>query len=154
MPDIKDGQIYRWRWADKERGVDNAPYRSYHCKSQIAVVKNGRLYDTFWSSYDDWLERGKVDLTLLCDESWTRISDYQIPLYDRQDIADTRHSNDHRAPIYLRPGAMKSAASILEEITYREEKAQGDIRHAKWALEKLAADRKLIAEGKIDEVRL
>lgn len=154
--EIHDGQIYRWRWSDKARDADCGPYRSYHCKSQIAVVKNGALFDTFWSSSasDDRLDPKAVDVTFFCEDSWPRIKEYQKPLYDPNDIADTRHSNNGSAPIYLRPGAVKSAASILQEIDYREERAKGEIKSAEWRLENLAAVRKLIAEGRLDEVYL
>jgi len=154
--ELIDGQVYRWKWRDKKLDADCAPYRSYHCKSQIAVVNRGRLIDTFWGdmSSERAIDPAEVELTLWCDESWPKIRDYEIPYYDRADIADTRHSNGGREPIYLRPGASKSPAAIMAEIEARECKARDEIRWAERCLERLAAARALLSEGKIDEVSL
>ena len=154
--ELKDGQVYRWRWADAARDADRGPYRSYHCKSCIAVVKNGMLIDTFWfdMSSEHAIDPEKVELTYLCDTSWPTIPAYNVPYYDREDIADTRHSNHSGAPIYLRPGAVKSAERIMEEIERREEDARSTIRTAGWRLEELAKARALLDEGKVEEARL
>jgi len=152
-----DGQIYRWRWIDDARHQDGQhPWGTYHCRSQIAVVKNGRLVDTYWfdGGTDSVLDPSKVKLTFFADERWPQISEWQVPYYDSADVRDTRHPNNSRAPIYLRIGAQRSAARILEEIEYRESKAHSAIRSAKSSLELLAEARALLDIGKIDEVML
>lgn len=156
MSDLRDGQIYRWRWADKARDSDNAPYRSYHCKSQIAVVKNGLLIDTFWfmAGSEYAVKPEEVELTFFADQSWEQIPSWKVPYYDREDVADTRHSNHSGAPIYLRPGAQRSQAAILQEIEYREQKAQSEIRSGQRTLERLTEARDMLSAGKIDEVSL
>lgn len=157
MTDLVDGQIYRWRWSDKLRDADNAPYRSYHCKSQIAIVRNGgRLYDTFWGDFthEGELDPSKVDLTLWGDEAWEKISEYQIIYYVPEDVVSLRHSNNSHAPIYLRPGAVRNVDTILNEIIYREQKARSEIRYATNLLERLSDARALLGDGKINEVSL
>lgn len=153
---LKDGQMYRWHWADTARHADSGPYRSYHCKSQIAVVKDGMLIDTFWSdmSSERAVDPDLVELSFLCETSWPTISMWKLPYYDPADIADTRHSNNSRAPIYLRPGATYSASRLLEEVAYREENARSDIASAERLLERLSRTRLLIETGKLDEVAL
>jgi hypothetical protein len=153
--ELKDGQIYRWRWADEARHLDGLrSWGSYHCKSKIAIVKGGRLIDTYWSdmSSDRAVHREDVQLTLLCDQSWPTIRKYDLPLYDPADVVDTRHPNDSGAPIYLRPGAVKSAARMLDQIEYLEDQAKGEIRSAQWQLERMAKYRDHIDAGRLDEV--
>jgi hypothetical protein len=153
---LVDGQIYRWRWADEAKDADRGPYRSYHCKSCIAIVRNGLLIDTYWYApgAENAIDPSKVVLTLWADESWPKISQYQAPYYKADDVADTRHANNSSAPIYLRPGAERDAETTLAMIAHREETARSQIRTAEWALENYAAARKLVAEGKINEVML
>lgn len=156
VEELKDGQIYRWQWRDPVRDADRGPYRSYHCKSTIAVVKNGLLIDTFWCdmSPDNAVRLEDVALTYLCDQSWPTISQWQIPYYASDDVVDTRHSNHSGAPIYLRPGAKRNADRIRQEIEYREERERSAIRSAENGLRWLAEARALLDAGKLDEVQL
>jgi hypothetical protein len=48
---LQEGDIYRWSYRDPN--TDNRSYGSYHCCSLIAVVKNGRLRDTYWADAGD-----------------------------------------------------------------------------------------------------
>lgn len=151
--ELVDGQTYRWAWKDTSGWGQSDPY---WCKSRLAVVKNGKLYDTFWSSpsYEHTVDPAKVDLTLLCDDTWTVIPNGKQQYYDPEDVVDTRHSNHSGAPIYLRPGAQKSKAAILETLAAREEEANRKIRSAEWDKERVNEARKLLAEGRLDEVWL
>lgn len=158
MTELVNGQIYRWRWRDKARDADNAPYRSYHCKSQIAIVRGGLLLDTYWSDLTSSdrtvLDPQQVELTFYADESWPTISRWQIPYYNPADVASMAHANNSRALIYLRPGAQRSKEAILEEIRSREKVAASEIRSAQWSLERLAEARKLADADRLDEVML
>lgn len=152
---LKDGDIFRWRWRDDARHANGYPWGSYHCKSQIAAVKNGFLYDTYWSSFDNVLSQDEVLLTHQCNSNeWSVIPSYQRVYYDDADIVDTRHPNNSSAPIYLRPGAKRSAEAISAQLAHKKERAEGDIRHAKWDLERVAEAEALVAAGKLDEVYL
>lgn len=152
--ELREGQIFRWRWADEEKHHEGQRVGgSYHCKSQIAIVKNGRLLDTYWSDGgEEALDPSKVILTPWCDISWPTISRHDVPLYDAADIADTRHPNSSNAPIYLRPGAQRSPAAILAELDHRKELAESDMRVAQSRLERYEEMRALVAAGKLDQV--
>lgn len=155
MADLFDGQIYRWRWADDEKHkAGQREWSSYHCKSQIAEVKNGALVDTYWFGGSDssYLDPSQVTLTLVADVSWPTLIDGEQSLYDPKDVVDTRHANNSRAPIYLRPGATRNADAVLAELDRRQERAESEIRMATWRIEKIAKDRQLVAEGKLGEV--
>ena len=146
--DLIEGQIWRWRYKEDDR--------SYWCKSRIAVVKNGRLIDTYWSnlSSEHEVRVADVDLTFLCDQTWPEIRAWEAAYYDAADIADTRHANNSRASVYLRPGAQRSAAAILSEIEQREETAHSEISMAQSCLQQMTKARDLIAANKLSEVWL
>jgi hypothetical protein len=148
---LEEGQTYRWWWKEEPTGQ-----WTYWCKSNLAIVKNGRLYDTYWSSpsNEHELNPSKVNLTLLCDSTWTPIQPYHKPYYKAEDVVDTRHANNSSAPVWLRPGAVKDPASILAEIERREADANSDIRMANWRLDELRKERDKLEAGSIDEVRL
>lgn len=148
MAELIDGQIYRWRWADT--------YRSYHCKSQIAVVKNGLLIDTYWfgATSDNAIDPSEVELTFYAEESWPTISPDSARYYDPEDVRSMAHPNNSRATVYLRPGATKSLDAIYREITRQVEEAQGEIRGATWKLERMAIARQRAIDGELDKVML
>lgn len=146
--DLSDGQIYRWRWTD--------PGRSYHCKSRIAVVKNGLLIDTYWfgETSDHAIDPAEVELTFYADKSWPTISEGGAPYYDPTDVRSMAHANNSRAIVYLRPGATKNADAIYSEITRQVERAQSEIRSATWTIERMAVARQRMIDGEIDRVML
>ena len=154
--ELKDGQIYRWRWADDKRHYESGPFGSYHCRSQIAIVYRGCLIDTFWhgTSSDGFLNRDDVLIELIADQSWPTIKKWSLPYYDSSDVIDTRHANDGNAPIYLKPGATRSKQAIIESIDYRVQQAEQSIRSAQFELERLAQKRALAEEGKLDDIVL
>lgn len=157
MTELVDGQVYRWRWADPAKDADSAPYRSYHCKSQIAVVKNGMLIDTFWSfggTDNSVLRPEDVVLTLVADESWPLLSPYEVRYYDATDYADTRHSNNSHAPIYKRPGAERSREAIAQEIAYLEEVVHRQIRSAEHSQRWLDAEKAKLLNGDLADISL
>lgn len=153
-PSLKDGQIYRWRWADAKRDADCAPYRSYRCMSRIAVVRNGRLFDTYWADLSKEVRVDEVLLTLFADESWPTISQHQVRYYAREDVADTRHPNNSSAKIYLRPGAVRSAEAIAGEIRWLEEIALGQIRSAEHSLRWICEEKAKLENGDLNGVDL
>lgn len=152
---LREGDIYRWRWADPKRDAESGSWGSYHCKSQIAVVKNGLLFDTFWHGPEHTLDAETVILT-----HWANTADlieiraYDILYYRREDIVDLRHSNNSLGPIYLRKGAERDAATMLELIQERLAESHGEIERARDRIKRLSEDAAKIHAGKINEVYL
>lgn len=153
---LAEGNIYRWRWADTVKDADCAPYRSYHCLSQMAVVRNGRLTDTFWHGSDNRvLDPADVILTLLGNiDDLVEIRSYDIPYYRPDDIVDMRHSNNSSGPIYRRKDAEKDAATMLEVIEHRLEQVKRDIEYGRRQIEQLTKDAEAVRAGKLGEVYL
>ncbi len=155
--ELIDGQIYRWRWTDEARHIDGLrSWGTYHCKSQIAIVKNGRLIDTYWSDMtsDRAINPDAVELTLIGDEKWPQVTEGEAMRYDRKDLCDMRHANSSRAPIYVRPGAQLNKAAMLAVLDDREQEARSSIRTAEWRLEEIAKNRALLDADELSEVHL
>lgn len=154
--EFREGDIYRWRWADPAKDADCAPYRSYHCYSQLAVVRNGCAVDTFWHGGDNKaLDPCEVELTLLGNVAdLVEIRSYDVVYYRREDIVDMRHSNNSHGPIYRRKGAERDAETMLELIDYRIDTSKREIEYAKQRIEMLEKDRARVMAGDLKTVHL
>lgn len=146
--ELKEGQIYRWRWIDQGR--------SYHCKSTIAVVKNGLLIDTYWhgETSDHAIAPAEVELTFYADKSWPTILPESARYYDPEDVRSMAHANTSRATVYLRPGASKNVNAIYREINRQVDEANSEIRGALWKIERMAIARQRVVDGELDKVML
>ena len=150
MSALREGDIYRWRWNDEER-------RSYHCKSQIAIVKGGKLLDTYWFGYDEsnLLRPEAVTLTF-----WANVDDLLVihsgmtSYYRPEDVVDLRHANNSSGPVYIRKGAKRDAATMLEVVSGRIKDSEREIVWHQRQLEEFAKFQGLIRAGKLDEVWL
>ena len=122
-PELKDGQIYRWHWKEGEQIGALEPY---WCKSRIAIVKDGKLLDTYWSGDRHSVDVSRVDLAFMGDQNWPQLRPGEELRYDRADICDMRHANSSHAPIYVRPGAKLNKAAMLVVLDQREADARSD----------------------------
>lgn len=147
---LKDGDVYFWRWkAPKD-------FMPYHCRSQIAVVENGVLKDTFWSSGGERMLRPEDIETEYQGNihEMTEIREYEVDYYRPEDVVDMRHSNSSRAKIYAKPGAARNADCMLAHIQYRIERAQSEIRSAESLIERLREEETKIKAGELEEIYL
>jgi hypothetical protein len=152
---FKDGDIFKWRWKDDDRHMDCGPYRSYHCKSQIAVAKDGQLFDTFWGDWssDRVINLDKVIITFLGNENeMEKINECDAQFYKGEDIVDMNHSNNTRAPVYLKPGAKRDAETMRAVIEHELSDQECTIRSATNKAERLRAALTVIEDGRLDEV--
>ncbi|MVB00107.1 hypothetical protein GN330_22940 [Nitratireductor sp. CAU 1489] len=156
LSSLKEGDIYRWRWADAERDAQCGPYESYHCYSQMAVVIDGKLIDTYWHGFNNKvLDPASVSLTVLGNKAdLVEIREYDLPYYRREDIVDMRHLNNSRGPIYLRKGASRDAGAMLEVIEHGIESSKREIDFAQRRIERLAEQAAKVRAGKLNEVHL
>jgi len=154
--ELKEGDIYRWRWSDPALDSKCGPFEAYHCCSQMAVVRNGRLMDTFWHGFDNKvLDPSKVILTLLGNTAeLVEIRPCDIAYYRREDIVDMRHSNNSHGPIYRRKDAERDADTMLELIEHRIEQSRREIEFANRCIDQLTRDAENVRSGKLSEVYL
>jgi hypothetical protein len=133
MTELKDGDIYRWRY--REEG-DDRPYGRYHCCSNIGVVRSGLLRDTYWSCGSEGRTFGpddfdRLDLTFIANVSdLVGAAEYEADYYDDSDIVNLNHSNSTRGNFYLRKGAKRSQAKMLEVATRKLLQEQSNQRLA------------------------
>lgn len=152
---MRDGDIFRWSWKPELGREDYGPYGDYHCTSQFAVFENGVLRDTFWGLGMDArrLDRDQVVLRHLGNRyDMTKIESWEIPYYRREDIVDTRHSNDSRAPIYLKSGAQKSADAMLKHAHEKLAEAEREKEFQERQMERYSTDISNIENGDLDAV--
>ena len=71
---MKEGDVYRWYYKDDEEYRKRNPSTAYWCMDNQCVVKDGKLYDTYWcfglkafGPNCKVLDVDKVDLEFVCN---------------------------------------------------------------------------------------
>jgi len=152
---LREGDIYRWRFREPDPERDGS-WGRYHCCSCIAVVKNGRLRDTFWGSGNDGRSFAEADLPALTLEHLGNLADleksseHQADYYDDADIVNLNHSNSSRDNFYLRKGAKRSLTKMLQSARYRLERAESEERMAADKAQRLREAIANIEAGRLD----
>jgi hypothetical protein len=138
---MREGDIFRWRY--NEPKDEDRSWGSYHCCSGFAVVRNGRLCDTYWSTGNDGRSFGaedlpKLDLTRLGNfAELNKSRESEADYYDDADIINLNHANSSRGNFYLRRGAQRSVAKMLQAARNKLEDAESDMRIAASRAERL-----------------
>ena len=154
---MTEGDIYKWRWAADEKHADSALYRSYHCKSQIAVFEGGRLFDTFWGQWPtdgSFLNPEHVTLTLIGNKADLKVLKDDERYYRPEDLIVMRHSNDSRAPTYVRPGTKRDLDTMRQLVVAKRDEALSEMRSAAQRLERLAVVMHKLKSGETEGVYL
>lgn len=131
---LKEGDIYRWRYAEPDPKNDGE-WGRYHCCSCIAIVKHGLLRDTYWYGGDgrhfglDEVPKLKLEYVGNLSEL-DRAREYQADYYDDDDIVNLNHANSTSGNFYLRKGAQRSKAKMLEAARRKLERSESDKRMA------------------------
>lgn len=136
---LREGDIFRWRWTpEKEAAILKFHFSSYWCRSQIATVRGGVLYDTFWSTQTSDYALRPEDVILDFQGNpadMVKISEHERTLYRPEDIVDMRHPNNSGAPVYVKAGAARDAQTMLAFYRYEIEQEQSAIRSAQRHIE-------------------
>jgi hypothetical protein len=131
---LNEGDVFRWNYRDPD--ADNHQYDGrYHCCSRIAIVRNGRLRDTYWMIGDSFASDGtrtfgiddlsRIALTHLGNMAdLEKVPEYQSDYYADADIVDLNHANSSRGNFYLRKGAVRSQAKMLVVAKYKLEQSE------------------------------
>lgn len=152
MADLVEGDIFRWRYRE-EAGLDLRSWGTYHCCSCIAIVRDGRLRDTYWYGGSDGRSFGPGDVPRLELKRLGNLSEleeaeeYQADYYDDADIVNLTHANGGQ--FYLRKGATSSQAKMLASARSKLEASESGERMAALRSERL---RELIAKIEAGDV--
>lgn len=150
---MKDGDIYIWRFkleAFSKRDKFGSPY---HCMSLIAVAKDGRLYDTFWTTTHDayCLDMDDCEITFQGNPAaMKQIASYDAIFYRPEDLVDMRHSNSSRELVYAKPGTSRNQTIMREYYESRIDDSQREIRWAASRIDECNAILAKIASGETD----
>lgn len=154
---LRDGDIYRWGYRDPK--TNSAPWGDYHCCSRVAIVKHGRLYDTYWQtgqSFSGCKSFGPDDLPKLTLERLGNMAEleaakeYQADYYDDADIVDLNHSNNTRGNFYLRKDAKRSRDKMEAIARQRFAEAESDFHTARRRMDEIGKIIDRIEAGDID----
>lgn len=153
--DLREGDIFRWRWADPARDQPG-DWGPYHCYSRIARVRNGRLFDTYWqASGETEIDPAKVTLEFVANAAdLIDLRSGDIPYYRREDVVDLRHANSMRDNVFLRKGAKRDADAMMARLEELREQSNREIRFANERLEQLLRDEMRIAAGETEGIWL
>lgn len=153
---MKEGDVFRWNYRDQ---LDDGAWGRYHCCSRIAIVRNGRLRDTFWMIGDSFASDGrqfsadslhKLDLTYLGNlAGLEKKPEYEADYFDDADIVDLNHSNSSRGNFYLRKGAKRSQTKMIEVAMQKLKEAQYEQSKASRRAENLMASIARIEAGEV-----
>ena len=137
---LRDGDVYRWRY--KEPSDRDGEWGRYHCCSRIAVFKDGRLWDTYWSSGSDNRSFGppdwpKLELTLLGNFADFETATDDLSFYAEADVMNLSHANSSRGNLYIRKGATRCAEAMLSAARERLRRAEYEQQGAEDRAEKL-----------------
>lgn len=141
--EFKEGDVFRWSYKDHVKVLGDGCGMRYHCKSQVAVFRDGYLKDTFWSHDGSVLNVDSVDLVYVENLNDFEAKPYaDLSEYEKGDILDLRHSNcTSRTMKFVRKGARKSSHLILKNAQDRLVEAQKEharaYRSVRWAREDL-----------------
>lgn len=166
---MKNGDIYHWAWRDGSEPEGMNPYWS---KSQIAMFLNDKLYDTFWMHHGSkflgsggWgpaisgdvgvLDPDRIVLSYVANlDNLIEVRWAELQYYDPADFVDLRHSNNSRAPAYIRKGAWRSAEAIRRLIEQRRTLANLQIEDGRRAVARLDRAETLLRTGMLDQIEL
>jgi hypothetical protein len=165
---IKENDVYTWRYTKEH--VEKLRFMSdlYHCKERLAVVKKGNdgvltFYDTFWGvgrtdnywfSLEDVGVKYEIEYYCNLDEIEKQPQHKEIKKYYKDEDIFMLH--DQHACVqscvyyYLKKGAEKSKDKMLnivknqiKEIENKIEWSKGDLKRANETLQKLEAAKDL-----------
>lgn len=144
---LTEGDIYFWRWKTPRE------HMPYHCYSQKAIVRKGRLLDTFWydMTSDRAINPAHLDLVYQGNENELRkINEWEIDYYEHEQVVDMRHSNSSGAPVYVQANAVRSQSRMLEYLKYKREREESKIRMAQHTIERIDEAIAKVSEGQLD----
>ena len=117
----------------------------------IAVAKGGVLFDTFWGDMTHSLHGCDVIAKFQGNiHSMTEVLDRSY--YRNEDIVDMNHSNNTRAKVYLKKGAMKNVGVMAAHVAYKITECEREIKFAEDKIVRLRADASAILDGRADDV--
>lgn len=157
-PTLRNGEIYSWRY---RQGICSKYSDPYWCKSQIAVCKDGKLFDTYWlggfecTRGDSVLNLDQIEVRLIANLAYLeKIPDNQYRYYAEADRYCFNHPNRPRNHSFVVKGAQRSRRAMREYAQEKYDEAQSKVESAKYDLEIAKKMLALVADGKLDEVYL
>lgn len=153
MTTLKNGDIYFWRYKD----TSNYNSDPYWCRSQKAIVRDGKLYDTYWHSFSDRkvINPDEAELTYKGNiDELEEISSWDAKYYDSSVLVDMRHSNSSSERVYVKAGSTRSLEKVFLLIEESKQFYEDRIKSSKWSIEYLEVLEDKIANGEYENIHI
>jgi len=145
---MKEGDIYFWEYIDTG---DQSYEMAYWCRSRKAIVKNGTLWDTYWSDHTRNVPTENTTITFQGNiKDLEEIREYYIDYYKQDDVVDMRHPNSSNEKVYIKPGAKRCPIQMLELAKYRKEHYESNVRMAQQSVAQVDEIITRINQGDLD----
>lgn len=151
--ELREGDVYHWRYTDARLKRFTLGGDPYWCTDQQAVVRDGKLLDTYWSfgrcGDSRVIDPADVDLTFVCNINDVREVRHESETkpYGESDVFNLSYQHGCYKKFAVRKGAERSADRMLREIAAKVEALNSDITFAKRNLEHLAEMRAQVEAG-------
>ncbi|HHZ94910.1 MAG TPA: hypothetical protein EYN67_04970 [Flavobacteriales bacterium] len=149
MNELKEGDVFKWAYNEKTINgkFSGRDYTSiYWCQSQIGIVKDGRLVDTYWSMGNDRsfsLEDIRNDLDVIYQANMSELVEAkpeERAYYPDTCCFDFNHPNSTRGNFYLVKGARKSVSKMKRVMQRQKHDLESSIRSTLMDIEQLEND--------------
>lgn len=141
---FRDGDIYRWSWNDemlKKLNHGNNGGTTYWCNSQIGIVKNDMLVDTYWNggnnaSFAKDVCQEKLVLKFVANiNDLVKADPSDRAYYLDNDCIDLNHPNSSRGNFYIRKGAIKNIEKMKRILNRKKLNLESKLKQIAWEIE-------------------
>ena len=144
---MKEGDVYRWYYKDDEEYRKRNPSTAYWCMDNQCVVKDGKLYDTYWCYNLDTFGSScrevnpeDVDLTFICNLHDINFIHYtDVDEYEK--VYNLSYHKQHKRLFAVDKGVTKSNNAIKAKLVKEIKKAEHEISYLQhtiqWNREKI-----------------
>jgi hypothetical protein len=158
MIELKEGDVYRWRYTDEIIARRRGHVTSgtiYWCEDQQAIVRNGTLYDTYWAGHrlspcGDQHAKNLADVELEFVCNWNDIEyiePHAVKNYDAADVFDLSYQHGCYKYFAIKKGAKPSTAAKLEWLYKKRAEIMREIESHIRHLELLAKQQARLEAG-------
>lgn len=158
---LNEGDVYQWRYTDAVIAKRQDSVRVgtlYWCEDRQAVVRDGKLVDTYWAGYR--LGRGSeehvknpadVELTFICNlADVRRIAPHEVKNYDAADVFDLSYQYGCYKHFVVKADATPSREAKLAWIRAKRTEVKREIDSHIRHLESLSRQEAALEAGNVE----
>ncbi len=146
---FNEGDIFRWSYNDemlKKLNHGQNGGTTYWCLSQIGIVKNGMLVDTYWTSGNnssfarDVCEQKLVLKFIANINDLVKAEPSDRAYYLDDDCIDLNHPNSTRGNFYIKKGAEKNIEKMTRILNRKKLELDKKLKQIEWEIKLVDKD--------------